>query len=124
MLGLLQATFVMIATATIQVGSLKASSKLHHGMLDGIMHSTMAFFDTTPLGKFDLVGSLNSSITHCFIVGRILNRFGKDIDVLDITVPMNTRMLLVQFFNVAGTLVVICVANPVFIVVVVPIMAL
>ena len=50
-LGLFQALFVMLATGFIQIGSLKASSKLHHGMLDGIMHSTMAFFDTTPLGN-------------------------------------------------------------------------
>ena len=58
------------------------------------------------------------------IPGRILNRFSKDVDVLDITIPMNTRMLLVQFFNVAGTLVVICIANPIFIAVVIPIMIL
>ena len=104
-LGLLQAMFVMLATGFIQIGSLKASLKLHNSMLDGIMHSTMAFFDTTPLG-------------------RILNRFSKDVDIMDITIPMNTRMLLVQFFNVAGTIVVICYSNAIFIAVVIPIMIL
>jgi len=104
-LGLSQALFVMLATGTTQIGCLKASSRLHNQMLDGIMHSTMAFFDTTPLG-------------------RVLNRFSKDIDIMDITIPMNTRMLFTQAFNVIGTLLVICIANPVFVAVVIPIMIL
>ena len=57
--GFLQAFFVMFATAFIQIGTLKASSKLHQNMLKGIVHSTMAFFDTTPLGKYlTLFGSV------------------------------------------------------------------
>ncbi len=52
----------MIATVVLSIGTLNAAMKLHEKMLSGIMRSPMSFFDTTPLG-------------------RILNRFSKDIDI-------------------------------------------
>jgi ABC-type multidrug transport system fused ATPase/permease subunit len=46
---------------------LNAASKLHGTMLERILRSPMSFFDTTPLG-------------------RILNRFSKDIDIVDVRI--------------------------------------
>ena len=102
-LGLLQAVSVMAAVSCVMIGTLLAASKLHATMLDRILHSPMSFFDTTPLG-------------------RILNRFSKDMDIMDVTIPQNIRMLCNQLYNVIGTIVVICFANPIFTAVVVPIM--
>lgn len=51
----------------------------------------------------------------------MLNRFSKDIDIVDVTIPMNIRTLLVQGFNVLGTLCVITFANPIFLAVIIPI---
>ena len=101
-LGVFQAVFIMAAVSCVMVGTLKASSKLHFTMLTRILRSPMYFFDTTPLG-------------------RILNRFSKDVDIMDVTIPMNFRMLCNQLYNVIGTIFVICFANPIFISVVVPI---
>jgi hypothetical protein len=42
-------------------------------------------------------------------------------DVIDVTMPMNFRLLLVQLYNVIGTIFIICFSNPIFITVVVPI---
>jgi len=61
----------------------------------------MSFFDTTP-------------------TGRIVNRFGRDIDVVDNTLPTNLTSALNCFVQVGGTLVVICYSTPLFIVVIVP----
>ncbi len=60
-LGILQSSCILIAVILITIGTLKASIKLHNQMLVRVLSSTMAFFDTTP-------------------VGRIVNRFSKDID--------------------------------------------
>ena len=42
--------------------------------------------------------------------------------ILDVTIPMNLRMLCNQLYNVVGTLFVICFANYWFVIVVIPIL--
>ncbi len=60
-MGFLQSCSVLLAVIIITVGTLRASVTLHRQMLERVLGSTMAFFDTTP-------------------IGRIVNRFSKDID--------------------------------------------
>ncbi|KAK6473650.1 multidrug resistance-associated protein 5-like isoform X1 [Huso huso] len=55
--------------------TLRAASKLHDLLFDKILHSPVRFFDTTPLG-------------------RILNRFSKDMDEVDVRLAMQAEMLL------------------------------
>ena len=101
-LGFFQAICIMVGTSTVSIATLWASTNLHNTMLKNIMSSKMSFFDTTPLG-------------------RIMNRFSKDIDIMDTTIPWNLRTLLVTTLNVIGTMIVICYSNPLFIAVVIPI---
>lgn len=52
---------------------------MHKKLLDRVLRSPMSFFDTTPLG-------------------RIVNRFAKDIDVCDNTLPTNIRQVTNQMW--------------------------
>jgi ABC-type multidrug transport system fused ATPase/permease subunit len=65
----------------VALATLNAAIKLHKHMLSNITRNEMAFFDTTP-------------------IGRILNRFSKDVDVLDNILPMLLRGLMMTFFSV------------------------
>ena len=104
-LGFCQSTSVLVAVIIITIGTLRASIKLHDEMLTHILSSTMAFFDTTPLG-------------------RIINRFSKDMDEVDLMIPTNIKDVFDFGFSVIGTMFVICYANPYILIVLVPIIAL
>ena len=101
-LGLIQAVVVMGYTAILALTTLNASKQLHKKMLIRVLQSPMSFFDTTPLG-------------------RIVNRFAKDVDVCDQTLPQNIRSWLSQFAQFISTIVLIMTVIPIFIVVIIPI---
>ncbi|KAM3834515.1 ATP-binding cassette sub-family C member 5 isoform 4-T4 [Vipera latastei] len=56
-------------------GTLRASSRLHDELFRRILRSPMKFFDTTP-------------------AGRILNRFSKDMDEVDVRLPFQAEMFI------------------------------
>ncbi|KAM9005719.1 ATP-binding cassette sub-family C member 5 isoform 2-T3 [Sarcophilus harrisii] len=56
-------------------GTLRASSRLHDELFRKILRSPMKFFDTTP-------------------TGRILNRFSKDMDEVDVRLPFQAEMFI------------------------------
>ena len=101
-LGLFQGLSIMIGSLLLAIFTLNAALKLHSTMLLRVMRSPMSFFETTPLG-------------------RILNRFSKDIDIVDTQIPMNIRLLFNMTMSVIGTFVVIIFAIPLFIVVIIPV---
>ena len=79
------AVSALLGNAIMALGCLRAAKFLHEHMLTNILRSPMSFFDTTPLG-------------------RIVNRFSKDVDVADSTFPANlkswiTCLLQVGFKN-------------------------
>ncbi|XP_030369087.1 multidrug resistance-associated protein 1-like isoform X1 [Scaptodrosophila lebanonensis] len=84
------------------LGCLKCSRTLHNTLLHYNLRWPMELFDTTPLG-------------------RIVNRFSNDIDVIDNSLPQNIRGVLSQAIMVLATLSVISLATPVFLIVIVPI---
>ncbi|WP_459806094.1 ABC transporter transmembrane domain-containing protein, partial [Herbidospora sp. RD11066] len=77
------------------------SRYLHQSILVNVMHSPMSFFVATPLG-------------------RIVNRFSKDISTIDHKVPMSLVQFLRTFFTVLGTIIAISFATPIFLAVIVP----
>ena len=84
---------------------LNGSRLLHRRMLERVLHAPMSFFDTTPLG-------------------RIVNRFSKDINIIDEILPRTFNFFLIMLSLVTSTLVVISVSTPIFMVVIIPLMVL
>ena len=82
-------------------GSLRASTNLHQAILKNCLRSPMSFYDTTPLG-------------------RIVNRFAKDIDVIDTIIPRNLDAWGKCTINVMATVIMISYATPLFMAVIFP----
>ncbi|ULT92472.1 hypothetical protein L3Y34_009926 [Caenorhabditis briggsae] len=96
--------FFVALLALVFVGQ-RASKNLHGPLIHNLMRSPMSFYDTTPLG-------------------RILNRCAKDIETIDMLLPMNFRYLVMCVLQVAFTLIVIIISTPLFAVVIVPLAAI
>ena len=92
---------VLLSSFTLALAGILASRTLHTGMLKNILRSPMSFFDTTPLG-------------------RILNRFSKDIYTIDEVVPASLDAFLFCFFTVISVVIVIIIATPTFAIVILP----
>lgn len=69
------------SSLTVSLGGLQCSQVLHLALLHSNLRWAMEMFDTTPLG-------------------RIVNRFSKDIDTIDNVLPFNIRVVLSQAFMV------------------------
>ncbi|XP_025736505.1 ATP-binding cassette sub-family C member 2 isoform X1 [Callorhinus ursinus] len=100
-LGLVQGAFVLIANLWNAHGSTHASNILHRQLLSNILQAPMSFFDTTP-------------------TGRIVNRFAGDISTVDDTLPLSLRSWILCFLGIISTLVMICTATPIFVVIIIP----
>ncbi|KAI8481948.1 Multidrug resistance-associated protein 5 [Branchiostoma belcheri] len=81
--------------------TLGASSRLHKSVFASILRCPMKFFDVTP-------------------TGRILNRFSRDLDEVDVRLPLNMQVYLETLFIVVASILNICVVFPWFVLALVP----
>ncbi|CAJ1067622.1 canalicular multispecific organic anion transporter 1 [Xyrichtys novacula] len=100
-LGVAQGLFVFLGTLLLANASVNASRILHSRLLNNILRVPMLFFDTTP-------------------IGRVVNRFAKDIFTVDEAIPQSFRSWLLCLLGVLGTLFVICLATPFFTIIIIP----
>uniref|UniRef100_A0A8B9G5I3 Canalicular multispecific organic anion transporter 1 n=1 Tax=Amazona collaria TaxID=241587 RepID=A0A8B9G5I3_9PSIT len=84
-----------------ECGSTGASRVMHQQLLGNILRAPMSFYDTTPMG-------------------RIVNRFAKDIFTIDETIPMSFRSWLSCLMGIISTLLMITLATPFFALIIIP----
>ncbi|KAI0210104.1 Multidrug resistance-associated protein 1 [Lamellibrachia satsuma] len=85
----------------IAIGCVNASRVLHSRLLYRMLRAPMSFFDTTP-------------------TGRIVNRFSKDVDTVDINIPLTVQVWTSTSASVIATIIIISYSTPIFLSVVLP----
>ncbi|XP_069548711.1 ATP-binding cassette sub-family C member 2 [Brachyistius frenatus] len=100
-LGVAQGIFVFLGTMLMANAAVAASGILHSRLFTNMLRVPMVFFDTTP-------------------IGRVVNRFAKDIFTIDEAIPQSFRSWLLCLLGVLGTLFVICLATPFFTIIILP----
>lgn len=104
-LGAVQGVALLTSAMIFAIGALRSARNLHNGLLKNTMRLPMSFFDTTPLG-------------------RVLNRFSKDTDVIDAFLPQVMRNWIWMFFSVVAIFIVISISTPIFMSVAAPVIVL
>ncbi|KAG8769118.1 hypothetical protein FRC12_005151 [Ceratobasidium sp. 428] len=94
-LGFAQAFGLFCMGGVFAIFTFYASQTLHRDALNRILHAPISFFDTTPLG-------------------RIMNRFSKDIDTIDNIIGDACRMFIGTLVQIVGAIVLISVIQPWF----------
>ncbi|XP_055927292.1 multidrug resistance-associated protein 1-like isoform X1 [Argiope bruennichi] len=101
-LGFAQAVSVVIGSAILVYGTVKASERYHKNLLASIIRAPMSFFDQTPMG-------------------RIMNRFSTDMDIMDIQIyPILDAWFHCLLYSLAS-FIVIGMNTPIFLVILLPI---
>ncbi|KFQ23485.1 Multidrug resistance-associated protein 1, partial [Mesitornis unicolor] len=78
----------------VSIGGIFASRHLHLNLLHNVLRSPMSFFERTPSGN-------------------LVNRFSKEIDTIDSTIPPIIKMFMGSTFNVIGACIIILLASPI-----------
>lgn len=82
---------------------LRAAKLTHLSMLQGVLRAPQHFFESTP-------------------TGRILNRFSKDVDIIDSHIPENIDIWMRTFWYTLNVLLVCSALTPMFLIVIAPLM--
>ncbi|KAF8931191.1 P-loop containing nucleoside triphosphate hydrolase protein [Dissophora ornata] len=96
-----QFVVVVIASQLLSYAIISTANKMHSRAFDKVIHAPLSFYDTTP-------------------IGRILNRFSKDVDALDNVLWGTLNDIFVTLFIVLSTITLIVIFFPYLIIAIVP----
>ncbi|KAI3654035.1 hypothetical protein MP228_000754 [Amoeboaphelidium protococcarum] len=99
--GISQGIFSSILGSFMAVCFAFASTKFHKDAISSVFRAPMSFFDQTPLG-------------------RIVNRFSRDTDVLDTVLPSSIQFFITLSFSLLGLIALMAYAAPFILVALVP----
>ncbi|CEF71103.1 ATP-binding cassette sub-family C member 8 [Strongyloides ratti] len=99
--GIVENVVLFFSTMALIYLTVNTSKNLHTPIFYNIMKSPMLFFDTTP-------------------IGRILNRFGKDIDIIDRPLPQFFSYFINSVGKLIVTLTIINFTIPILIIFIIP----
>ncbi|KAF9284744.1 hypothetical protein BGZ68_004465 [Mortierella alpina] len=102
---LAQLLFVFIAATLLSYAVIKTANNLHDAAFKQVLFSPLAFFDTTPLG-------------------RILNRFSRDVDTLDNVLWSTLYESFITIVTLMGTMILVIIVFPWLMLAIVPLMGL
>ncbi len=101
MISFISLVISLAASISGVISGLAAAVKIHNTMFQRVLRSPIAFFDTTP-------------------IGRILNRFTKDINAIDDSLPQTITMALRVSFGVVAPIIIISSVTPFFLILMLP----
>ncbi|XP_077594389.1 ATP-binding cassette sub-family C member 3 isoform X1 [Stigmatopora nigra] len=103
-LGITQGALMLANSLLSQAYSMVWAAKLlHSNMLQGVLRAPQAFFESTP-------------------IGRLLNRFSKDVDSIDSQIPHQIDIWMRTFWYTLNVLLICSALTPFFLIVIVPLM--
>ncbi|XP_076446983.1 multidrug resistance-associated protein 1-like [Babylonia areolata] len=105
LLGVLQVLFLLAFNGLYWMTTIRASRRLHDGLITSILRAPMTFFDTTP-------------------TGRIMNRISADMENVDSMMPRSMNNAITGFTDLVAAAVVQLAVYPPIIVVLVPVFVL
>lgn len=105
LLGCLQAVGLFASMAVVFLGGVRASALLFRSLLWDVARCPIGFFECTP-------------------VGRLLNRFSKETDTVDVDIPDKLRTLLTYAFGLLEVGLAVSMATPLAMVAILPLMLL
>ncbi|XP_077481256.1 ATP-binding cassette sub-family C member 3 isoform X3 [Stigmatopora argus] len=103
-LGITQGALLLANSLLSQAYSMVWAAKLlHSNMLQGVLRAPQAFFESTP-------------------IGRLLNRFSKDVDSIDSQIPHQIDIWMRTFWYTLNVLLICSALTSIFLIVIAPLM--
>ena len=119
-IGLTEALFMLLANVFMNLACIRAAKLLHNKMLEQILEAPMAFFGLYLDFLLNKIFKFLFQFSDTTPIGRILNRFSKDVDTADMSLLWNVRSMFIQFFRTIVAFAMISLETPIILAAIFP----